>query len=326
METDPSPPGERGGPGGDDASPLVSVVVPTYNRPGMLEEAIGSVVRQTYDNLEILVVDDASETDTREVVEGFGDPRIRYVRREENRGHAAALNTGLRRMSGAYVAFCDDDDRWLPRKIERQVRALRRLPERVGLVYCWSVYVDGEGNVQKHRRPRLRGDVFQRLFTAQPLGGTSTLLIRREVPERVGGFDERLRRGTIGDFLRSACETFEVDFVEEELAVIGVGHGGKRITRSDRQGLESAIQGEKLKMKKFEDFLADQPGISARLNSRIGRYQAQLGRPGEARRSLARAIRQAPWLPHAWINALRALKAVLLGRSLPAESDRTDRT
>lgn len=114
--------------------PKVSVVIPTHNRSSLLRRAIQSVLDQTYQDFEIIVVDDASTDDTEAVVKGFADERIRYVRHSENRGEAASRNTGIRLAKGEYIAGHDDDDVWLPPKLEKQVKAFEKASPKVGVV------------------------------------------------------------------------------------------------------------------------------------------------------------------------------------------------
>lgn len=104
---------------------LVSVIVPTYNRARLLEQAIRSVQRQTYTHLEIIIVDDASTDDTAALVRNSNDARIRHVRHHCNRGGAAARNTGIRSARGEYIAFLDDDDQWEPEKTAAQLALLK---------------------------------------------------------------------------------------------------------------------------------------------------------------------------------------------------------
>src|SRR5581483_7703419 len=101
--------------------PKVSVVVSTHNRAELLHAAIASVLSQSFQDFEILVVDDHSQDHTAQVVQRFRDGRIKYLRHETRRGGAAARNTGIQNSSGEYIAFLDDDDEWLPEKLETQV-------------------------------------------------------------------------------------------------------------------------------------------------------------------------------------------------------------
>ena len=106
-------------------TPTVSVVIPTYNRADLLPRAIRSVLSQTYWNCELIIVDDCSTDNTREVVSTWTDSRIRYIRHPENRHQSGAINTGIEHARGQYVAFLDDDDEWMPTKLEKQVRGVR---------------------------------------------------------------------------------------------------------------------------------------------------------------------------------------------------------
>src|SRR3990170_7611608 len=110
----------------------VTVVIPAYNMASFLPEAIESVLSQTYHDFELLIVDDGSTDETPRILAGFGD-RIRVVR-QENRGGAAALNTGIRSAQGDWIAWLSAYDAWEPTKLESQIRALARKPD-AGLIY-----------------------------------------------------------------------------------------------------------------------------------------------------------------------------------------------
>ena len=115
-------------------SATVSVILPTYNRSHSLTAAMNSVLMQSYSDLELIVVDDASSEDIEAVVSSIGDHRVRYVRRPRNGGAGAARNTGLAHAKGDYIAFQDSDDIWLPQKLAKQVELLSSLPAHVGVV------------------------------------------------------------------------------------------------------------------------------------------------------------------------------------------------
>jgi glycosyltransferase involved in cell wall biosynthesis len=110
----------------NDTTPLVSVVLPTFNRAHLLKSALASVLSQTYKNLEIIVVDDASTDDTQQVVAVIKDHRLRYIRHVATKGGSAARNTGILAAIGSYIAFLDDDDEWYPEKVEAQLEWLDR--------------------------------------------------------------------------------------------------------------------------------------------------------------------------------------------------------
>jgi glycosyltransferase involved in cell wall biosynthesis len=173
----------------------VSVVLPTYDRAWCLARSIDSVLRQTYEQLELIVVDDGSTDETPRVVEECADPRVRYVRLASNRGAGASRNVGVRQASGRLLAFQDSDDEWLPTKLERQLRALETCTPDVAVVYCDMQRHYRDGKVEYHSSPTLFPggllDPDRQFYQVCKLGIQSTV-IRRECFEAVGGFDEAL--------------------------------------------------------------------------------------------------------------------------------------
>lgn len=164
-------------------APLVSVVIPTYNRSGLLRLAIESVLAQTYPAIEVIVVDDGSSDDTPAVAATFAD-RITYLR-QTNQGGAAARNAGLRVARGKYINVLDDDDLMFPAKIERQVRVLEQRPE-IGLVHCSYYMIDRDG--QKLEKVSFLPDgTLEELIVLNPIWSGAPLM-RRECIERVGGY------------------------------------------------------------------------------------------------------------------------------------------
>ncbi len=168
----------------------MSVVVPTYGRPEFLPEAIESVVDQTYDEIELVVVDDCSPSPVEPQLDGVdtGDRTLRVVRHEENQGANAARSTGIEASDGEFVAFIDDDDVWLPEKVERQVAAFED-PD-VGLVATGLRY-ESHGEVTHVLRPQVSGDATVDLLCGDPFGTFSTLMVRRSTVDAAGLPDER---------------------------------------------------------------------------------------------------------------------------------------
>src|SRR5687768_5045704 len=107
-------------------APAVSVILPTYNRASLLTRSAGSVLAQSFSDLELIVVDDGSTEDVANAVAGLADPRVVYLRRDVRGGPAAARNSGVSRARGSYVAFQDSDDEWLLDKLQAQLAALER--------------------------------------------------------------------------------------------------------------------------------------------------------------------------------------------------------
>jgi glycosyltransferase involved in cell wall biosynthesis len=289
--------------------PLVSVIIPTYNRRETVSRAIESVLDQTYDNLECIVVDDCSTDGTPDLLSSLSvqNSKLRIVSHLHNRHASAARNTGLLAATGDYLAFLDDDDTWLPNKLELQVDLMGATSARVGLVYCWFDVYRG-GAVVGTRRPTLRGNVFKHLLLSQPLGNASTLLVRRDVVDEIGGFDENLPRGNDGDFIRRVAERYEVEVVPEVLVhyfAENEGKGNPRITGNDRQSILNAIRGHEAKLSKFPDFLVKNPKVHAALFCTIARHYAQLGKVQKGFCNLMAAHRLSPFLVYG--QALRVI-------------------
>lgn len=175
--------------------PIVSVVIPAYNASLHIRDTLQSVQNQTYENLEIIVVDDGSTDDTASIVKELAerDGRIRLLR-QENRGVAAARNYGIEEACGEFIAPIDADDIWLPDKIEEQVRCFEQNGPEVGLVYTWWMGLSEDGYVTGYAdRWDAEGYVYKSLLYRNFIGNASVPLIRRTAIDVVGGYDTSLR-------------------------------------------------------------------------------------------------------------------------------------
>ena len=176
-----------------EKNPTVSVIIPTYNRAHLIGRAIQSVLNQTYRDFEIIVVDDGSTDNTEEVIKSFSDERIRYIKHKENKGAAAARNTGIKTARGKFIAFQDSDDEWLPEKLEKQMKVFETAPPEVGIVYTgfWrfennkKIYIPFSWVKQKE------GNIHEELLKGNFIG-TPAALVRKECFEKAGMFDEKL--------------------------------------------------------------------------------------------------------------------------------------
>ncbi len=236
---------------------MVSVVIPTYNRAGIVRASIDSVLRQTYSNVEIIVVDDGSSDDTRETVESYGAP-VRYIY-QPNSGVSAARNLGFTHARGEFIALLDSDDQFLPWKLEAQVGVLLAYP-RVGMVWTDMTAVDERGAVVEENylrtfydahqlarveevfevagpierfspttpsalagRPVYRGDIFSQMLLGN-LVHTSTVLLRRERLRNVVGFDVALKHsGEDYEFHLRTCSHGPVAFIDASALLYRVG-------------------------------------------------------------------------------------------------------
>lgn len=205
----------------------VSVIVLTYNRAHMVTETIDSVLNQTFKDFELIVVDNESTDNTEEVIKSFTDERIRYFKHQNNGLIGVNRNYGISKANGEYIAFCDDDDLWMPEKLERQVKLLD-LDKELGLVYSDSYIMDENGNLERHSLRSssrlLRGNVFDKLFQSNFIP-MLTVMIRREVLSKVGGFEPKYIIALDYDLWLRIAEHYLIDFIEEPLAKYRIHSG-----------------------------------------------------------------------------------------------------
>jgi glycosyltransferase involved in cell wall biosynthesis len=203
------------------SAPLVSVIIPTFNRAGVLYYALHSILNQTLQDFEVFVVDDASTDATPELIEYFNDPRIHYIRFSTNKKAAAARNAGMQRARGKYIAFLDSDDEWLPSKLEKQVACLEALSDEWGCCYT-GAFVNKVGGLTRHRiyRPRKSGDLVRDLLMGNFVIWTPTFMFRRSCLDEIGLMDERLVRSQDVDFYIRLLSRYKIASISEPLANI----------------------------------------------------------------------------------------------------------
>lgn len=204
-----------------NSNPTVSVIIPTYNRAHLVSRAIESVLNQTYQDFEIIVVDDGSMDDTEEIVRSFKNERIRYIRHDKNKGEAAARNTGIKAAEGEYIAFQDSDDEWIPEKLEKQTKVFEGASSRLGIVYTSMYQIDKEGRKQDFKTPTIMpedGLVYRRALDYQLLNiGIGTAVMRRTCFNTAGLFDERLLYFVDLEFFIRAAKHFYFYHINEPL-------------------------------------------------------------------------------------------------------------
>jgi glycosyltransferase involved in cell wall biosynthesis len=264
----------------------VSVIIPTHDRASLIARSIRSALEQTLQDLEILVIDDASTDDTAAVVAAFGDPRIRYLRHETNQGACVARNTGIRAARGAYVAFLDSDEEWVPHKLAVQVEALERsdLPE-AGIVTCGEMGVNRAGRSRRWL-PARRGWVFEALLLQQKIGcRTSSLLVKRSVLEKHGIlFDPALPARQDWDFVARVARVAQLEIVREPLVVVH-HHDGERVWTPAR-----AVRAGQYLHDKFQAELVQRARSHSRFHLRIALSCLAAGDNREARRQVLEAL------------------------------------
>lgn len=239
---------------------LVSVVIPTYKRePEMLKRAIDSVALQTYQNLEVIVVDDSpSDFEKRPLIEklvsDYKKLSITYVQHDiGGKGCSAARNTGIEASHGEFLAFLDDDDEWLPEKIEKQA-ALMSDPD-VGLVYCREYIVDSEtGEKKLVPRNYKRGKVFKYLITDNFIGGNSFVMVRRAALDECGIFNPIMKSAEDAELFLRIAPKYKVDYCDEPLLNYYINHG-EHITGNPY----NKIQGFEFLNKRYAGYLIFHP-------------------------------------------------------------------
>ncbi len=230
--------------------PVVSVVIPTYNRLPKVKDAIDSVLSQTYRDFEFWVVDDGSTDGTGEALRVFGN-KIKYIS-QDNRGASAARNLGARVSRGKYLAFLDSDDLWEPEKLEIQVKCMEENPQ-FPLCYTDEIWIRKGIRVNpKKRHGKYSGWIFEKCLPLCIISPSSALM-RRALFEETGGFDETLPVCEDYDFwLRVTCR-YPVLFIDQKLIVKKGGHGDQLSIRSwgnDRyriMALEKLLSSQNLK-------------------------------------------------------------------------------
>jgi glycosyltransferase involved in cell wall biosynthesis len=200
-------------------TPKVSVIIITYNRAQLLKTAMQTVLAQTFEDFELLIIDDGSPDDTENTVKSFHDPRVRYVKHAQNQGEGGARNTGIQHAEGEYIAFLDDDDEWLPNKLQLQVRLLDAQPKQVGFVHSALInfYADTGEEVEKKRSVEaVSGQVFDRLLQ-ENFVILSTVMARKACFDAVGPFDLSIPAGLDYDMWVRLSQRYAFAYIDVPL-------------------------------------------------------------------------------------------------------------
>ena len=215
-----------------EKNPLVSVVIPTYNRAWVIKEAVDSVLAQDYKDFELIIVDDGSTDNTSDVLASYGeDVRVLF---QENKGVSAARNRGVAEASGQLVAFLDSDDLWLPKKLSMQVEFFNKTPDAL-ICQTEEVWIRNGIRVnpkKRHKKPS--GMIFEPSL-ALCLVSPSAVMIRRDVLDREGGFDETLPACEDYDLWLRLSSRYPVYLIEIPLIIKRGGHDDQL---SKRAGLD----------------------------------------------------------------------------------------
>ncbi|MFG6661054.1 glycosyltransferase family 2 protein [Sulfitobacter sp. 915] len=262
---------------------LVSVVIPTFERPKLLAQALRSVCNQTYRNLEILIVDDGLCDVSEALCLNVADSRIHYMRTRGRQGGNAARNIGLQLCKGDFVAFLDDDDEWYPRKIEAQVRVFNANTS-LGLVYTGVEFINSQG-VSHKTYPTRRGDLSGSILSYNYIGTTSSVMVAAKAIVKVGPFDEALPQLQDYDLWIRVCQRYNVDYVSDVMVRYRLHENKKQISNSVANNLYAIQRIDD----KYEELINKLPRyqrrwrFSLRYNS-MGKRNLYVGNSRSARR------------------------------------------
>lgn len=282
--------------------PTVSVVIPTYNREKVLGRAIHSVLNQTFEDIELIVVDDCSIDGTKELIDGLEDPRVMYIRLETNQGSAAARNTGINAARGEFIAFQDSDAEWMPDKLEKQMNVFFSAKNDVNVVYTaflwikdnYKSYIPAKGQVHKD------GDVFHQLLKRNFVD-TATAVVKKKCFEKVGMFDERLPRYQDWDLFIRLSKHYHFKFVDEPLLI---SHFMPDSISADNK---AAITARKIIFEKNRSEIIKDRKLLSQFMFDTGTLICKYGRFDEGREYLSRAFKADHMNPQHWPATLVSL-------------------
>lgn len=285
------------------AAPQVSVVLPTYNRAYCLSRAVESVLRQTFSDIELIVVDDCSTDDTQSYLATIADPRLRVLKHDVNKGGAAARNTGIAAARAPVIAFQDSDDEWLVTMLEKQMARRAELGPEYGASYCGKVV---HGRSESGRLgPRyvnympmadrivVEGDILLEVIK-HAIVSTQTLVVRKDILDRVGGFDESLRVGLDWELTVRIARVTKFAFVEEPLCMTFLMNDS--ITHRRLSGAHTAS----VIVDKHRDIITQHPSLMAGKMFQIGRIYQRAGHWRKGTMHMAKAISSQPSNWKAW--------------------------
>ena len=209
-------------------SERVSVIIPTYNREGLIKRSIDSVLAQTYADLVVIVIDDGSTDDTEYVVSSINDSRVKYHRLDVNEGVANARNVGVQLAETEWIAFNDSDDVWHSDKLEKQIDYLKKHPE-YSVVYCGYNGYGENGNItstpSRKDKELLEGDIFIPLLVRNTIGAP-TILMRKSEFIDVGMYNTGFSCLEDWEFVLRLAKRYEIGFVDENLLDAYISENG----------------------------------------------------------------------------------------------------
>lgn len=284
--------------------PKVSVIIPTYNRAESLRFAIESALKQTFTDIEIIVSDDKSTDHTREVAESFKDRRIKYVRNEGNKGVSAARNSAIMASEGEYIAFLDDDDEWLPDKLQKQVEVLDHSQPNICGVYSNRLFIDRKSGKVLSDNPdteRLEGNLLYQLMIKSPIH-TSTVVIKKRCLNEIGLFDETISYMEDRDMWIRLSINWDFGYISTPLTKAYV-HGIAHLS----QNLEGQTAGRERLLERYHYLFKKNRKSWAALYLCLGTQYCQLKQMKKGRKNIIKGIIKYPFSKIAYFHLFSSL-------------------
>ena len=272
---------------------LISIVIPVFNRAHTIRRAVESCIKQSYKNLEIIVVDDASSDNISEVMSSINDERIKFLQHDRNKGEAASRNTGLRNSNGDYITFLDSDDEWMPNKIERQLEVFNEVKQEIGLIFT-NGYSEAEGrefiagSAPSGIYYDSRRDNFYPL--RKLITPSSSWMLTIKIARDIGYFDEAMRTWDDGDYLTRIAYKYPLYFLNENLVI---WHWHVRESHLNVIS-DDLVNGKELFLNKNLDYLKRDKEYLFRFYRALGKDMLRLNKR-KARHYLLNAFKLNPW-------------------------------
>lgn len=280
-------------------SPTISVIIPTYNRPRKLLRAVKSVFNQSYQDFEVIVVNDDPKMDVQDILPNYD--KLTYIHHDENYGAPVARNNGILASSGEFIAFLDDDDTWEPKKLENQIEQFEVLGKEYGLVYTGRKTIRDSEIVEKYI-PENEGWVHSLLLHKNIIPSESPL-IRRSCFSEVGFFDPDLQSCQDWDLWIRISKKYKFAAVPKILATTYEGHDGQISSNPKRK-----YYGHKRLIEKHRSDLEDSLIALSWQTRRLGLFAIQYGKNIEGLKYLLSAYR---YNPRDWPILIYSIMAIV---------------
>lgn len=250
----------------------ISVIIPTYNREKTIKRAVDSVLNQTYNNLEVIIVDDCSIDNTKELVDSWNNDKVKYFKLEKNSGACAARNKGIELATGEYIAFQDSDDEWFPDKLEKQMKLLKNTNTEVTFCAFEFITLDGKNNKKvpefdvNNIENMTKELLNQNFISTQTLLGKKSVFISNQ-------FDKTLPRFQDWDLAIRLSKKYKISYLDEILVNLYVQNDS--ITMNKQKGYEAF----KILYDKYHEDIEEDINIKYKFKTNIATLLFNMGKP-----------------------------------------------